>query len=447
LTDFETFAARGASLVWGPGLLLVLLGTGLWFTLGSGFFPIRRAGGIFRAVIRSLLRKRHGPGPTPFEAMSTALGATVGTGNIAGVSAAILMGGPGAVFWMWAGAFLGMMTKFAEAALAVAHHERGEEGFRGGAMYYIKKGLKMPVLASAWCVLCIGASFGGGCMAQSGSAAESCLAVLSIPRPAAGLLLAVLTAAALFRRGGGVEKVSGVLVPVMAVLYIAGSAAALAVFRERLGAALGMIFEEAFSFRSAAGGFTGLLTADAVRVGLARGTFTNEAGLGSASIAHGASSEREPGIQGCWGILEVFVDTIVVCTLTALVLLAGGCDTAAEAFTGCFGAGGGVFLAGSTFLFALAAMIGWAYYGESALYFLTKRKSALYIYRILFCAAGVLGSCLEFGAALGISDIFDGLMAFPNCAALIFLSKEVFASVRGAERSFPPFLPRLFRRR
>jgi len=447
LTDLETFAARGASLVWGPGLLLVLLGTGLWFTLGSGLFPIRRAGGIFRAVIRSLFRKKRGPGPTPFEAMSTALGATVGTGNIAGVSAAILTGGPGTVFWMWAGAFLGMMTKFAEAALAVAHHERGAEGFRGGAMYYIKKGLKMPVLASAWCVLCIGASFGGGCMAQSGSAAESCLAVLNLPRPAAGLLLAVLTAAALFRRGGRVEKVSGVLVPVMAVLYITGSAAALAIFREHLGTALGMIFEGAFSFRSAAGGFTGLMTADAVRVGLARGTFTNEAGLGSASIAHGASSEREPGIQGCWGILEVFVDTIVVCTLTALVLLAGGCDTAAEAFTGCFGAGGGIFLAASTFLFALAAMIGWAYYGESALSFLTKRKSALYGYRILFCAAGVLGSCIEFGAALGISDIFDGLMAFPNCAALIFLSKDVFASVRGAERNFPPLLPRLFRRR
>lgn len=444
--EFETLAARGAALVWGPGLLIVLLGTGLWFTLGSGLFPLRRVGGVFRAVIRSLFRKREGPGPTPFEAMSTALGATVGTGNIAGVSAAILMGGAGAVFWMWVGAFLGMMTKFAEAALAVAYHEHGREGFRGGAMYYIKKGLKMPVLASAWCILCIGASLGGGCMAQSGSAAENCFAVLNIPRPAVGLLIAVLTGAALFRKGGNVEKVSGVLVPVMAVLYITGSLAALAVFRERLGEAVEMIFEDAFSFRSAAGGFTGLLTADAVRVGFARGTFTNEAGIGSASIAHGASSEREPGIQGCWGILEVFVDTIVVCTLTALVLLAGGCATAAEAFTGCFGTAGGVFLAASTFLFALAAMIGWAYYGESALSFLTKRKNALYGYRILFCAAGVLGSYIEFGAALHVSDIFDGLMAFPNCAALIFLSKEVFASVRGAERAFPPSRRGFFRK-
>ncbi|HXK77573.1 MAG TPA: amino acid carrier protein [Oscillospiraceae bacterium] len=447
MTELETLAAKGAALVWGPGLLVVLLGTGLWFTAVSGFFPLRRMGGIFRAVIHSLFRKREGPGPTPFEAMSTALGATVGTGNIAGVSAAILTGGPGAVFWMWIGAFLGMMTKFAEAALAVAYHERGEEGFRGGAMYYIKKGLKMPILASAWCVLCIGASFGGGCMAQSGAAAENCLAVLSIPRPAAGLLIAVLTAAAIFRKGGSVEKISGVLVPVMAVLYITGSAAALAVFRERLGEAALLIFEDAFSFRSAAGGFAGLLTAKVVRVGLARGTFTNEAGLGSASIAHGASSEREPGIQGCWGIFEVFLDTIVVCTLTALVLLASGCDTAAEAFSGCFGAAGGIFLAASTFLFALAAMIGWAYYGESALSFLTKRKSALYGYRILFCAAGVLGSCIEFTAALGISDMFDGLMAFPNCAALIVLSGKVFSAVKEAEKTFSPSRPRFFRRR
>ncbi|HNW05080.1 MAG TPA: amino acid carrier protein [Oscillospiraceae bacterium] len=436
--DLESLAARGAALVWGPGLLAVLLGTGLWFTAGSGFFPLRRMGGVFRTVGRSLFQKREGPGPTPFEAMSTALGATVGTGNIAGVSAAILTGGPGAVFWMWVGAFLGMMTKFAEAALAVAYHERGPGGFHGGAMYYIKKGLKMPILASAWCVLCIGASFGGGCMAQSGSAAEACFSVLSLPKPAAGLLIAVLTMAALFRKGGGVERVCGVLVPAMAVLYVAGSLAALAFFREHLGAAAAMIFEDAFSFRSAAGGFAGLLTADAVRVGFARGTFTNEAGIGSASIAHGVSSEPVPGVQGCWGILEVFIDTIVVCTLTALVLLAGGCATAAEAFTACFGAAGGVFLTGSTFLFALAAMIGWAYYGESALSFLTKRKSALYAYRILFCAAGVLGASIEFGAALGISDIFDGLMAFPNCVALIFLSKKVFASVKEAERAVAP---------
>ncbi|HPW00122.1 MAG TPA: alanine:cation symporter family protein, partial [Oscillospiraceae bacterium] len=284
----------------------------------------------------------------------------------------------------------------------------------------------------------IGASFGGGCMAQSGSVAEACFSVLSLPKPAAGLLIAVLTMAALFRKGGGVERVCGVLVPAMAVLYVAGSLAALAFFREHLGAAAAMIFEDAFSFRSAAGGFAGLLTADAVRVGFARGTFTNEAGIGSASIAHGVSSEPVPGVQGCWGILEVFIDTIVVCTLTALVLLAGGCATAAEAFTACFGAAGGVFLTGSTFLFALAAMIGWAYYGESALSFLTKRKSALYAYRILFCAAGVLGASIEFGAALGISDIFDGLMAFPNCVALIFLSKKVFASVKEAERAVAP---------
>ena len=411
----EYFIGWAAEFVWGPALLLLVLLGGAFFTVASGLYPIRKLKFIVKSTFGSVHNKSGG-----FAAMATALGATAGTGNIVGVASAIAVGGAGAVFWMWVGAFLGMMLKFAEAALAVK--------YRGGAMKYIEHAFGGRFAAIFWSICCVLASFGTGNMVQTNAAAGICKSSFGAPPLVVGAAIAVLAAAVLFRGARAVTKTASVLVPLMAALYIIGCTALLFICRQRLPAAVASIFSEAFT-PAAGGGAAGLLTSKALQIGIARGTFTNEAGMGSASIAH-AESSGTPAEQGCWGIVEVFLDTVVCCTLTALAILSSGIgsidDCAAEAaFSKYFGGLGSAFLALSMFFFALAAVIGWAFYGERALCYITNSKKALLFYRMFFCLCAAAGSALSLPAVWNLSDIFNGLMIFPNTAALLVLKKEI----------------------
>lgn len=419
----EKIIGRAAEFVWGPGLLLLVLLSGAFFTAASGFFPLRKIRFIAKSTFGSLKNKSGG-----FAAMATALGATAGTGNIVGVASAVAVGGAGAVFWMWAGALLGMMLKFGEAALAVK--------YPGGAMGYIEHAFGGRRASLFWCGCCVLASFGTGNMVQTNAAAGICKSSFGAPPPVVGAAIAVLAAAVLFRGARAVTKTASVLVPLMAALYIIGCTALLFICRQRLPAAVASIFSEAFTPSAAGGGAAGLLTSKALQIGIARGTFTNEAGMGSASLAH-AESSGTPAEQGCWGIVEVFLDTVVCCTLTALAILSAGLgavdESAAEAaFSKYFGGAGSAFLASSMFFFALAAVIGWAFYGEKALGYITASKKALIFYRVLFCVCTAAGAVLSLPAVWNLSDIFNGLMIFPNVAALLVLKSEILSTAKGA---------------
>lgn len=416
----ESFIENAAKFVWGPGLLLPVLLSGAFFCITSGFYPLSK----LRLIIKNTLGSKKGG----FSAMATALGATAGTGNIVGVASAIAIGGAGAVFWMWVGAFFGMMLKFGEAALAVK--------YRGGAMRYIELAFGGKLPAIFWCVCCILASFGTGNMVQTNAAAGICRDAFGVPPLAVGALIGALAAAVLFRGARAVTKTASVLVPLMAALYIIGCTALLFICRQRLPAAVASIFSEAFTPSAAGGGAAGLLTSKALQIGIARGTFTNEAGMGSASLAH-AESAGSPAEQGCWGIVEVFLDTVVCCTLTALAILSTdisplGENAAEVAFGKYFGGAGSAFLASSMFFFALAAVIGWAFYGEKALGYITASKKALIFYRVLFCVCAAAGAVLSLPAVWNLSDIFNGLMIFPNVAALLVLKSEILSTVKKA---------------
>ena len=400
-----------SEIIWGPALLILVLGTGFYLTASSGFFPVLKCGFILKNTFGKIFKSK-----CAFSAAATAIGATVGTGNIIGVSAAISVGGAGAVFWMWVGAFFGMMLKFAEAALAVK--------YKGGAMKYIEKAFGGKTFAILWSICCVLASFGGGNMIQTNAAGAFFEKAFGTPPVLIGILIAALTAAVLFCGAKVVLKASSLLVPAMALIYVSGCLAALFVFRENIVSAFSKILSSAFEPLSLGGGIIGLLLSKSLQSGISKGTFTHEAGMGSASLAH-CESGSDPLIQGCWGIVEVFIDTILVCSLTALVILSSGISSAESVFFVCFGKTGDIFLSVSMFLFALAAVIGWAFYGEKALSYVTKSKTAAVLYRIIFCAAAIIGSFMELPLIWNITDIFNGLMIFPNLLAIILLSPKI----------------------
>ncbi len=414
---FSSLLEKISDIVWGPALLVLVLGTGFFLTAATGFFPLRKAGFVIKSTFGGITHNKKA-----FAATATALGATVGTGNIIGVAAAISIGGAGAVFWMWMGAFFGMMLKFAEASLAVKY---------GGANIYIEKAFGGKNASFLWCICCVLASFGGGNMIQANAAANIFNTSFGISPLLIGGVISVFTAAVLFKGADAVTKTSAFLVPLMAAIYVFGCFAVIFMFRQNVIPALQNILYSAFEPFSAGGGIIGLMLSKSLRTGLAKGTFTHEAGMGSASLAHAESGEKSPLRQGCWGIIEVFIDTIFVCTLTALVILTvPGTDSAESAFHSLFGIFGDVFLCASMFLFALAAIIGWAFYGEKALLHITKSKKSVVLYRILFCFAAIIGASAKMPVIWSITDIFNGLMIFPNLAAIIVLSPEIIRIVR-----------------
>lgn len=448
------------NIVWGPVMLILLVGTGIYFSFRLKFLQVSKFGFIMRNTLGKALKrsdaKKAGKGAiTPFQAMSTALAGTVGTGNIAGVATAIASGGPGAVFWMWLSAFFGMVTKYAEVALAVHYRKRNKEGeWSGGPMYYIKEGMGKGwgFLAALFALFAALASFGIGNMSQVNTIASSVQSVfgaggsvmflgreVSVVALVTGIVIAVITGIVII---GGIKRIGSVtekLVPFMAVLYIVGSLALLALHVDKIPAAFSLIFSECFSFKAAAGGVGGYVIFSAMRYGVARGVFSNEAGLGSAPIAHAAAEVDHPARQGIYGVFEVFADTIVICTMTAMVILTSGLVSAtgvagdlsgapltAMAFGTAFGVGfGNIFVAVSVLLFAFSTIISWSYYGVKSTEYLLKSKTSVVVYKLLFIACLVIGATMKLEDVWDISDTLNGLMAIPNLIALLALSGVV----------------------
>ena len=442
-------AVNGAinSFAWGPIMLVLLVGTGIYITIRIGFLQVRKFGFIMKNTIGSLFKKKdtdHGKNLSPFQAVSTALAGTVGTGNIAGVTGAIFVGGPGAVFWMWVSAFFGMCTKYAEIALAMKYREKDENGaYHGGPMYYIRNGLgkNWTWLAVIFAILGGLACFGIGNIAQSSEIAGALNGLFGLKPLVSGIILAVLVGIVVI---GGVKRIGQVtsyLVPFMSVFYILCGIVVIIMSIGKIPAVLGSIFANAFSFKSIGGGIFGYVIMNAMRQGFARGVFSNEAGLGSAPIAHAASSTEEPVEQAMWGVFEVFIDTIIICTITALTVLVSGVlgtegglaafsskgAAAVAAFNTILpGTIGGTIIQISLLFFALSTILGWSYYGESCWAYLSKNNKVVnYIFKVVFILVCIVGATGSGTLMWDISDTLNGLMALPNLIALLPLTGVV----------------------
>ena len=438
-----------SALVWGPPLLILLVGTGLYLTLGLRLYPLRRLGHAFR-LLWSGRAEGQDPGDiSPFNALMTALAATVGTGNIAGVATAIALGGPGAVFWMWVTAAVGMATKYAEAVLAVNYREVDARGCQqGGPMYYIRNGLGPGWAWLGWLFALFGtvAAFGIGNTIQANSVAHALENDFGVSRWITAGALAVLTWLVLVGGVRRIGEVAGKLVPLMALAYVGGALLVLTLRAGEIPAALARIFHDAFTGTAAAGGFAGAGVMTAIRYGVARGVFSNEAGLGTAPIAHAAAKTRDPVRQGTIAMLGTFIDTLVICTLTALVILVGGGWTAtdpvnggqlsgaaltAHAFEAVLPGVGASLVAVGLALFAYTTLLGWSYYGERCAEYLFGTRVIL-PYRLLWVLAIPAGAVAGLQPLWLLADVMNGLMAVPNLIALLLLSPVVFRLTRQA---------------
>lgn len=439
--------------VWGLPMLVMLVGTGILMTLLTKAFQVTKfghwmkntIGGIFTDKKITAHTSKEDKSISQFQSLCTALAATIGTGNISGVAAAIATGGPGSIFWMWIVAIFGMMTNYSENVLGIFYRRKNDQGeWSGGAMYYLKDGLGgykgcktigavLAVLFSCFCVL---ASFGIGNMSQINSIAVNMDASFHIPMWVTGVVLMVIAALVIV---GGLKRIAAVtekLVPFMAIAYIIGALAIVVMNASRVGPAFAIIFKCAFTGRAAFGGVVGATVKDAVTWGMKRGVFSNEAGLGSSVMVHSSSNVKEPVMQGMWGIFEVFADTIVVCSLTALVVLTSGLvdlqtgamltsteKTAmvAEAFEVSFGSFGSYFIAIAVLLFAFSTVLGWSHYGTKAFEYLFGTRAAIG-YKIVFVLFIVVGATMNLDLAWDLSDTFNGLMAIPNLIGVVSLS-------------------------
>lgn len=447
MLDFITQANAWLNrIVWGPPMLVLLMGTGLLLTLVTGAVQFRHLGTALREVLGRLRRPARGEGTvSPFQAVATALASTVGVGNIAGVATALTLGGPGALFWLWVSGLLGMGTKFAEIVVALHYRERDASGtMRGGAMYTLRR-LGLPWLGGAFALLTAIAAFGIGNMVQANSVAQSLQASFGLAPQVVGGVLVVVAGAVIL---GGIRRIAAfaeILVPFMSLVYITGG---LVVLLSHLGAvpgALRLVLDGAFSGTAAAGGFAGSTVMLALRYGIARGLFSNEAGLGSAPMVHAAASTDHPVRQGLYGIFEVFVDTIVICTTTGLAILvtgvwesgATGAALTGRAFeVGLPGVWGGFVVTGGLVLFAFSTIIGWSYYGETGIVYLLGSRAAI-PYRILWLVFIYLGAVGSLHLIWDIADTLNGLMAVPNLVSVLLslpllrrLQREFFAARR-----------------
>jgi AGCS family alanine or glycine:cation symporter len=483
-------AARLSEFVWNPVTICVILAVGLYFSVGTHFFQItkiklwfgetivgavrsslterrrRRRGN--RSVSSSLVKKqKEQKGISPFQSVTIALAGAMGTGNIAGVAIALAAGGAGAIFWMWVAAVLGMMTSYAETVLGVVFRKKGSDGkYTGGPMNYMEDGLKMKPLAVVFAAACVLCSFGIGNITQINSAAQAAQHTLSVPPLAVGVVSAAVIGFILI---GGITRLARfteIAIPIISAVYFLGCIVVLTVYAKGIPSAFAEIFSSAFNFKAVGGGAAGALA-----VGIKRGVFTNEAGMGSSVIAHSCADSKSPAHQGMWGIFGIFADTIVVCTLTALVILttgvletapagsmvsapsqidgvltdgisqiygaeiSGGAEKldgaaiSAEAFSRVFGGTGGVFVALSLVVFAFSTLVAWSCYGEVCFRYLFKGRGVI-VYRLLFVAVTIVGSVAEVSAVWDISDALCGLMMIPNIIAVVLLSPRVFREGR-----------------
>ena len=423
---------------WGPLMLALLLGTGIYLSVGLRFITVRK----IPMGLRLMWSGRQGTGDgdiSPFSALMTSLSATIGTGNIAGVATAIALGGPGALFWMWMTALVGLATKYAEAVCAVRFRERDADGhFSGGPMYYIRNGLhrRWHWLATAFAIFGGLAGFGIANTVQSNSVSQVLFDEFSVPPLATGLALMFLVGAVVL---GGIRRIATVaslLVPFMALSYVLMSLFVIVVHLDHVPAALVTIVHSAFTPTAATGGFAGASVWAALRFGVARGIFSNEAGLGSAPIAHAAARTNQPVQQGMIAMLGTFIDTLVVCTMTGLVIVimdvlpsgVSGASLTTMAFSGAFPGGQYIVTLGLC-LFAFTTMIGWSFYGERCLVFLFGTKAIL-PFRLAWVLAVPVGTVVELEMVWLIADTLNAFMALPNLIALILLGPLVFRITR-----------------
>ncbi len=434
--------------VWGPPMMILLIGTGLWITLGTGFIQVRRFWHAWRLTLSGAFHRgsagQETGDITPFQALMTAISATVGNGNIAGVATAIALGGPGAPVWMWLTGIVGMATKYAEALLGVKYREPAPDGtMSGGPMYALKNGLGLPWLGWVFALCGAVAAFGIGNMVQANSIALVFRTELGIPLGFTGIGLALLTWLVII---GGIKRIATVaeiLVPVMCLAYFTGGIAIILLRLADIPEAFRLIFQSAFNGHAAVGGFAGAGVAQALRYGVARGIFSNEAGIGTAAIAHGAARTRSPARQGIIAMLGVFIDTLVINTMTTLAIVLTGAWTTgltstaltAHAFGEVLGGVGGWIVAFGSITFGYSTLLTWSYYGLKCTDFIFGPKVSL-SYRWLWCLAIVVGALFS-GDVTGIkfiwnlADTVNGAMAIPNLIGLIFMSRVIFRETAG----------------
>ncbi|EKV58067.1 amino acid carrier protein [Brachyspira hampsonii 30446] len=426
------------SFVWGPIMLTLLVGTGIYLSIITGFIQITKIPLWIKHTFGALAKKHDlDDNITPFQAVSTALASTVGTGNIAGVTTAIVSGGPGALFWMWFAAFFGMVTKYSEVILAVHYRIKDDLGHNhGGPMYYISKGANMPWLGSIFAAFAALACFGAGNMTQTNAMAGVIYQNFGVPHIVTGIVVVILTAVIII---GGIRRIATVtekLVPFMCVIYIISGIIILIMNADKIPHAFQRVFQEAFSLKQVGAGFMGYTIMMGMKFGFARGVFSNEAGLGTAPMAHGASNSKNPIEQGLWGIFEVLIDTFFVCTLTGLIAIIfleanhgtklNGAELISFSFGNNLGYAGSVILTISLVLFAFSTFVGWSHYGVVALGYLTKRnKIASYSYRVIFLIIGIIGAVSQLDLIWAIADTLNGLMAIPNLIGLLILSPKI----------------------
>lgn len=454
LNTIEAINTAVNNFVWGIPAMICIIGVGLFLSIRTHFIQIRKFPYAIKTTIGRMFRKKEASdgAMTPFQAVCTALAATVGTGNIAGVAGAIAIGGPGAVFWMWVSAFLGMCTKFSEVTLAVHFREKNDQGdFVGGPMYYIKNGLGkhwqwLAVLFSAFGVLTV---FGTGNATQANTittAINSALLNYNIIRDSqasvcslvTGIIITILGALVLFGGIRRIGKVTEKLVPFMALFYILLALGVVFLNIENIPSVFRLIFEGAFSPSAVTGGAVGSFFLS-MQKGVSRGIFSNEAGLGTGSIAHACADTRKPVKQGLFGIFEVFTDTIVICTLTALVILcsgvpiaygnAAGAELTISGFTSAYGNWVSIFTAVAMCCFAFSTIIGWGLYGARCIEFLFSSK-VIRPFMLVYSLVSILGATVDLGLLWSIAETFNGLMAIPNLIALFLLSGTVVHLVR-----------------
>ncbi|RMG68736.1 MAG: sodium:alanine symporter family protein [Calditrichaeota bacterium] len=437
---FEHWVKEASNLVWGVPLIVLLVGTGLWLTIrlhGLQFTKLWHS--LYLALIK---RKEEGDHPgdiTHFQALMTALSATVGTGNIAGVATAIAAGGPGALFWMWITGLVGMATKYAEAVLAVKFRVMDQEGtMSGGPMYYISRGLGWKWLGVLFAIFAAVAAFGIGNMVQSNSVADALEKSFHVPFWLTGVILVLATALVIIGGIKSIGRVTGVLVPVMIVFYMASALVIIFLHLDRLPEAFRLIFRHAFTPTAGIGGFAGAGVMLTIRMGVARGVFSNESGLGSSPIAAAAAQTKYPVTQALVSMTQTFIDTLVVCSMTGLVIILTGTwssgQTGAELTSIAFTQGmnsriGESIVAIGLALFAYSTILGWSYYGEKSIEFLLGERS-IRPYRYLFCLFVGIGAVAKLELVWSLADVFNGLMAFPNLVGLLALTPIIVQETR-----------------
>ncbi|MGN0622246.1 MAG: alanine/glycine:cation symporter family protein [Porcipelethomonas sp.] len=428
------------NIVWGTPLLLLLLGTGLAISIRLKFFQLRRFGFILNNTLFSLFRDKKAvtsedkDSISQFKAVSTALAAAMGTGNIAGVATALTIGGPGAIFWMWVSAILGMALVYAENYLGTIYRKKKNGVWYGGPMAYLELGTGKRLPAVLFAAFCCLASLGMGNMTQINSISSVLYDSFGTDPLIIGIAAALIAAAVI---SGGIKRIgsaSQIIIPVLSLAYI--SAALFIIMRHyrNLPEAFGSIFKGAFGIAQAGGGISGAIISRSISTGLRRGVFSNEAGLGSCSLLHSSADGKNPEQLGMWAVTEVFIDTIICCTVTALAVLSSGvlgsgkdgAPLVTEAFRSCFGSAAPYFIAAAIALFAFATIIGWFYCGECSVRYLFG-STGIGFYKFVFIAFIIIGSVSELEAVWAVSDIFNGLMAIPNLTGLIILRKKVTA--------------------